>query len=184
VAVGTTDRPPVDRPPVRARSGRRPLPPLVFLLILAVVALGVWWYVLRQDSAREQAQQAAACSSSAQAPPSVAPSTVTVRVLNATDETGLASTVAKDLQARGFTVSEFGNDSSGRKITGVGELRHGDSGRQAAAYLKLYVPGAHDYVDTRATSSVDVVLGPDFKQLATADQVAAALKPGARSASC
>lgn len=177
MSVGTTDR-----PPVRARSGRRPLPPLIFLLVLAVVALGVWWYVLHQNSA-DQASRAAACSSAAQAPPSLAPSTVTVRVLNATDQAGLAGTVAKDLQARGLTVSEVGNDSSGRKVTGVGEIRHGPRGAQAAAYMRAYVKGASDYLDTRATATVDVVLGPDFKQLATPEQVAAALKPGSAAAS-
>lgn len=170
-----------DRPPVRARSGRRPLPPLIFLLVLAVVALGTWWYVLRQDDADRRAQEAA-CASAAAAPPSLVPSTITVRVLNATDEKGLAQTVAKDLQARGLTVSEFGNDSSGRKITGMGELRHGARGREAASYLRAYLPGATDYVDTRATATVDVVIGPDFKQVATPDQVAAALKPGAKAA--
>jgi hypothetical protein len=175
VSVGTTDR-----PPVRARSGRRPLPPLIFLLVLAVAALGTWWYVLRQNSADEAAHQAA-CSSAAVAPPSFAPSALTVRVLNATDQQGLAQTVAKDLQARGFAVSEFGNDSTGRKISGVGEIRHGPRGREAAAYLKVYLPGAADYLDTRATSSVDLVLGPEFKQLATSDQVAATLKGAAKA---
>jgi hypothetical protein len=168
-----------DRPPVRARSGRRPFPPLIFLLVLAVVALGTWWYVLRQDSADRQAQQAA-CASAASAPASLAPTTVTVRVLNATDERGLAQTVGKDLQSRGFTVTEFGNDSSGRKITGIGELRHGARGREAASFLRAYLPGAKDYVDTRATATVDLVIGPQFKQLATPDQVAAALKPGTK----
>jgi hypothetical protein len=178
--VGTTDR-----PPVRARSGRRPLPPLIFLLVLAVAALGVWWYVLRQHSDDLAAQQAA-CSSAAAAPPSLAPGTVTVRVLNATGQRGLAATVARELQSRGFTVTEYGNDSSGRTITGVGEIRHGARGREAAAYLGVYFKGASDYLDTRATATVDVVIGPDFKQVATQDQVATALEPGsaAASASC
>ena len=42
-----------ERPPVRPRSGRRPLPPLIFLLVLAVAAGAVWWNVLRQDSERK-----------------------------------------------------------------------------------------------------------------------------------
>ena len=45
-------RPAPDRALVRARSGRRPLPPLIFLLVLAVAAAGVWCYVLRQDDGR------------------------------------------------------------------------------------------------------------------------------------
>jgi hypothetical protein len=172
------------RPPVRARSGRRPLPPLIFLLVLAVVAAGTWWYVLRQENARE-ASQAAACSSAAAAPPSLTPSSVTLRVYNATDQKGLAGSVAKVLQARGFKVTEIANDRSGRKVTGVGEVRHGPRGDDAAAFVKAFLPGASDYQDTRASSTVDVVLGPDFKQLSTPDQVSAALKSGAAAqASC
>jgi hypothetical protein len=172
--------PTANRPPVRARSGRRPLPPLIFLLVLALAALGVWWYVLRHSDTQQV--QSAACGSATAAPPSLEPSSVTVRVLNATDQSGLAQTVAKDLQGRGFAVSDVGNDSSGRKVAGVGEIRHGTQGRQAATYLRAYLPGATDYLDTRATGSVDLVIGPDFAQLATQDQVAAALKPGAKAA--
>jgi LytR cell envelope-related transcriptional attenuator len=175
VSVGTTER-----PPVRARSGRRPLPPLIFLLVLAVAALGTWWYVLHKSDVDQKARDAA-CSSAAAAPPSLEPSTLTVRVLNGTDQQGLAATVAKELQSRGFTVSEFGNDSSGRKLTGVGEIRHGARGRESAAYLRVYLPGSSDYLDTRATATVDLVIGPEFKQLATPDQVAAALKPDAKA---
>jgi hypothetical protein len=172
------------RPPVRARSGRRPLPPLIFLLVLAVAAAGTWWYVLRQENARE-ASQAAACSSAASAPPSLAPSSVTLRVYNATDKKGLAGTVAKALQARGFKVTEIANDRSGRKVTGVGEIRHGPRGDDAAAFVTAFLPGATDYQDTRASATVDVVLGPEFKQLSTPDQVSAALKSGAAAqASC
>jgi hypothetical protein len=50
-----------ERPPVRPRSGRRPLPPLIFLLVLALAALGVWWNVLRQEK-QEIAEEAEACA--------------------------------------------------------------------------------------------------------------------------
>jgi cbb3-type cytochrome oxidase subunit 3 len=170
-----------ERPPVRPRSGRRPLPPLIFLLVLALAALGVWWNVLRQDNA-QRADQAAACKTAQQAAPSLDPSTIAVRVLNATDTAGLAQTVATDLQARGFTVAEVGNDSSGREVTGTGEVRHGPRGNQVAAYVALLLPGAGDFLDTRATEQVDVVLGPDFTALATPEEVAAAVAPASGAA--
>jgi hypothetical protein len=165
-----------ERPPVRPRSGRRPLPPLIFLLVLAVAAVAVWWYVIRQED-QKTADQAAACSSVAAAPPSLDPSTVNVRVYNATDTAGLATTVASALKDRGFTVGEVANDTSGREVTGVGELRHGPRGADHASFVRLFLPGAGDYPDTRADETVDVVIGPEFKTLATADQVAAALAP-------
>src|SRR3954469_14377871 len=153
-----------ERPPVRARSGRRPLPPLIFLLVLALAALGTWWYVVRQDDART-AKQAAACATAKPAPPSLDPKTVSVRVFNATDTAGAATRVAIALKARGFTVAEVANDSSGRKVTGVGEIRHGRRGKDPAAFLAAFLPGAGDYEDTRATAQVDLVIGPDYKSL-------------------
>ena len=135
-----------ERPPVRARSGRRPLPPLIFLLVLALAALGVWWKVMQQHEAQ---------------------------------------TVAGDLQGRGFVVDEIANDPTDREVTGVGEVRHGPRGNDAARYLTVFLPGASDFLDTRATAQVDLVLGPDFQTLATPEQVAAALQPAASaSAAC
>ena len=170
-----------ERPPVRPRSGRRPLPPLIFLLVLAVAALAVWWYVIRQEKQHVQAQQAA-CQTVAEAAPSLDPATVNLRVFNATDTAGLAQTVAAALQERGFVVDEIANDSSGREVTGIGELRHGPRGSDAATYVRLLLPGAGDYLDTRATEQVDVVVGPDFSTLATPEEVAAALAPVADAA--
>jgi LytR cell envelope-related transcriptional attenuator len=187
-ASGAPARPggrPPSGPPVRPRSGRRPLPPLVFLTVLALAAAGTWVYVLKHSTDQQNAQ-AAACASAEAAPPSLDPGSVSVRVLNATDTKGLANTVSQDLKDRGFTVTDPDNDRSGRKVTGVGEIRHGKRGDTAARYVAAYLPGAKDYVDTRATASVDLVIGPDFKQLASAGQVAAAVRraASASAASC
>jgi hypothetical protein len=165
-----------ERPPVRPRSGRRPLPPLIFLVVLAVAAAAVWWYVIRQEK-QQEATQAAACSTAQAAPPSLDPTTVSLRVYNATDTAGLAQTVAAALKDRGFVVDEIANDSSGREVTGVGELRHGPRGTDAARYMTLVLPSVGDYLDTRADATVDVVIGPEFTTLATPDEVAAALAP-------
>ena len=172
-----------ERPPVRPRSGRRPLPPLIFLLVLAVAAVAVWWYVIRQEE-QHVADQEAACSTVAEAPPSLDPAAVNLRVYNATDTAGLAQTVATALKERGFTVGEIANDTSGREVTGVGELRHGPRGTDAVDYVRLVVPGAGDFQDTRADETVDVVIGPEFSTLATPEDVAAALAPAEDAAAC
>ncbi|MGY1644339.1 LytR C-terminal domain-containing protein [Geodermatophilus sp. SYSU D00703] len=169
--------PPTDRPAVRPRSGRRPLPPLIFLLVLALAALAVWWNVLQDEQDRDAAQ-AAACDTAAAAPPSLDPSTLSVRVFNATDTAGLAQQVAADLQGRGFVVDEVANDPTDREVTGVGEIRHGPRGSDAAAYLALFLQGAGDFLDTRATAQVDLVLGPEFTfpdSLSSPEELAAAL---------
>lgn len=173
--------PTADRSAVRLRSGRRPVPPLIFLLVLALAALAVWWNVF--DTQGEQdAAQAQACASASAAPPSLDPATVTLRVFNATDQGGLAQEVAAGLQQRGFVVAEIANDPTERDVTGVGELRHGPRGSEAAAYVGLVVPGMGDFLDTRATAQVDVVIGPEFvlpQGIAAPEEVQAALAAGA-----
>jgi hypothetical protein len=168
----TQQRP--ERPPVRARSGRRPIPPLVFLLVLALAALGVWWNVLREDAERREVA-AAACSSAAAAIPSLDPAEVTVRVLNASNLSGRARQVADALQNRGFVISEVGNHGTNREVTGVGEVRYGPRGRDAGRFLSLQAPRVNLYQDTRANATVDLVIGPEWDQLASPDQIQSAL---------
>ena len=165
----------------RPRSGRRPLPPLIFLLVLAVIALGVWWKVFG-DAAAEEERQEAACAVASAAPPQLDPATVRLRVFNATDTAGLAQQVAADFQGRGFIVAEVANDPTDREVTGIGEIRHGHPGSEAAAYMAVYLPGANDWLDTRATDLVDVVLGPDFTALPSPEEVAAVLNPASSAA--
>jgi hypothetical protein len=177
-----------ERPPVRPRSGRRPLPPLIFLLVLALAALGVWWNVLRAEENKKEAASgsADACAAEEAAPvEALDPASVNVRVLNATDTAGLATDVADELRARGFVVDEVANDQSGRDVTGPGEIRHGSRGNAAAAYMAQLLPGAGDYPDTRATAQVDLVLGPEFQfpgSLATVEDMAAAPASGSAAA--
>jgi len=173
-----------DRPPVRARSGRRPLPPIIFLLVLAIAALGVWWNVFRADS-EHRADLQAACSTASAAAPSLDPTTVHLRVRNATDTQGLAGQATQALQSLGFVVDQTDNDDSGREVKGVGEIRFGPRGADTARFVGLYLPKATLYQDTRATAVVDVVIGPDFdpaSSVATAEDAAGALAAGASAA--
>ena len=166
-----------ERPTVRARSGRRPLPPIIFLLVLGLIATGVWWNVFRQD-AELQAQQDAECAEAEAAPQALDPATVSVRVYNASDQGGIAQSVADDLRARGFTIAEVANDPTNREVAGVGEVRHGVGGKSIAAFLALYLPGADLWQDVRSDQKVDLVLGPEFvigQSLASDDVVNAVL---------
>jgi len=159
------------RPP---GSRRRPLPALIFLLVLALAALFVWWNVLGDEDARNEAQ-AAACSSAGDVPVSLDPTTVTLRVYNASDVAGKAAEVKTTLESRGFVVQEAANDPTDNDVTGVGELRYGSQGKEIAAFMRLYVPGATDRGDSRSSGLVDLVLGPDFTGLASQETVDAAL---------
>lgn len=154
-------------------SSRRPIPPLIFLVILFVVAAGVWVKVLSDDEARETSS-AEECAP----PPTVSamdPATVQARVLNATDIGGLGAQAQADLTGRGFVIIATENDRSGRTVTGVGELRHGARGAEQAAYLALYLPNIVLVQDSRADALLDVALGPDYTGLAPTEAVDTAL---------
>jgi hypothetical protein len=169
---------------VRSHSGRRPVLPLLFLLVLAAGTVVVWMSVFAQDRAQSK-DAAAACATASAAPRSLDPSAFTVRVLNSTGTAGLAQQVATNLRDKGFSVGEVGNDGSGRQVTGAGEVRHGPRGNDAAVYLRQYVKGVTDYPDTRADGTVDLVLGPDFQfpgNLLTAEELSAAAESQAAAA--
>jgi hypothetical protein len=158
------------------RRTRRPIPGLVFLLLLALAALAVWFNVLSDEERRDE-ERAAACSSAAAVPTEVDPATFTVNVLNASDVAGEAGKVAETLRSRGFTIGLTENDRSGNEVTGVGEVRFGPGRDGLARYVALQMPGAGERQDGRAEATVDVVIGPEFAGLASQDVVAAALVP-------
>lgn len=171
-ATGT--RPAKASPAVRRRvTSRRPIPPLIFLVILAVIALGVWFKVLQTDQARSSSE-----TDVCPAPPTVTaldPASIQIRVLNATDTAGLAAQVSAEVVGRGFSVTETDNDRSGRTVLGVGELRYGGRGADKAAFVALFVPGITLVRDTRADDLIDIVLGPEYVGLATPEAIAIAI---------
>jgi len=162
------------RPPVRRRvSSRRPIPPLIFLVVLAVAALFVWYNVLRSDQARPSSD-ADACP----APPTVTaldPATIRLRVYNASDISGLAAQATAEFVGRGFTVTVTENDRTGRDVLAVGELRYGPRGAEKAAFVALFVPGITLVRDTRSDDLIDIALGPNYVALAAPEAVVAAI---------
>lgn len=162
------------RPPIRRRvSSRRPIPPLIFIVVLAVVALGVWFKVLQTEQARPSAD-ADACP----APPTVTamdPAAIRVRVFNATPTAGLAAQATAEFLGRGFAVTATDNDRSGREVLGVGEVRYGRRGADQAAFVALFAPGITLIRDTRSDDLIDIALGPDYVGLAPPEAVAIAI---------
>ncbi|MBA3338924.1 MAG: LytR C-terminal domain-containing protein [Geodermatophilaceae bacterium] len=172
--AGTATRTAQAPPPVRRRvSSRRPIPPLIFLVVLAVVALGVWFKVLQTDQARSSSE-ANVCPT----PPTVTaldPATIQIRVLNATPTAGLAAQVTAEFVGRGFPVTETDNDRSGRTVLRIGELRYGARGAKKAAFVALFVPGVTLVRDTRSDDLIDIALGPEYVGLAAPEAVAIAI---------
>ncbi|RAO02556.1 hypothetical protein GAR06_01642 [Micromonospora saelicesensis] len=95
---------------------------------------------------------------------------VKINVFNATDQPGLAHTVADEFSNRQFQVKKTGNE---KKVNSVAVLRYGPKGVGSAHLLQAYflnnaTPG---YDPKRTDDIVDVVLGNNFQQLATTTEV-------------
>lgn len=94
-----------------------------------------------------------------------------VNVLNHGAGQGAAAKVAKQLPRRNFTVGQVTNDPSLTSVKGVGEVRYGPGGLdQALVVRKLLLPQADLARDYRLGTSVDLVLGGEFTQLAAPDR--------------
>ena len=142
------------------------------LITIGVVLLGLFfafWYALsyyENDASSAQPQIAATPTCRTPDPNEVTPGQVTIRVLNATDRTGLAAATAKDLAALGFRVSGADNDDSDRKAPTVAEVRYGPEGKARARLVRTVLPkGTRTHNDQREGTDVDVVLGREYTDL-------------------
>jgi polyisoprenyl-teichoic acid--peptidoglycan teichoic acid transferase len=99
--------------------------------------------------------------SSGASTPTIATSTVRVRVLNASGTAAVAARTLATLQSSGFASAGTGNDPRGR-ITST-EIRYRSSSAEAARLLATYVPSAQLVVDNTITGADTVlVLGRSF----------------------
>ncbi len=171
---------------------RRPLPALLFILVLGIVASIVWLKVMTSESDATGAAhcdpppaQAAPTTPPAEAPPSPAtlgkpqeinfldravptpPDRVLVRVLNASNTRGAAGMVTETLRTLGFTqVAEPDNDAIyGDEMTCRAQIRFGPQGEAAARTLSLVEPCAELVRDDRQDATVDLAIGDSFDDL-------------------
>jgi LytR cell envelope-related transcriptional attenuator len=149
---------------VRPSATRRPLPALVFLLVLALLTAIVWWRVIHRASSEATPTPSPSCSPTA-ITVVPAPGAVTLHILNGTTRNGLAASVRASLAKDGFIVADIGNDDV--PLASVAEIRFGPSGRAAARLVAYYVPGATLIGSARTDNQVEISLGAKFKALAT-----------------
>ncbi|MGI8880029.1 MAG: LytR C-terminal domain-containing protein [Jatrophihabitans sp.] len=158
-----------------ANAVRRPVPAIVFLLILSLLAAIVWWRVLhRASDASTPKGTKSNCSTSAPSKPVTlpAPKAVSLTVLNGNGKSGLAATISNQLKARGFKIAKYGNDDP---VTGVAEIRYTTKFATAATVVKAYLPGATLVPLDGTAAGVTVSLGAKFAALASAAAVKKAL---------
>ncbi|MEO6955908.1 MAG: LytR C-terminal domain-containing protein [Antricoccus sp.] len=164
--------------PARRPGGRRPIPPLIFLLVLAILALGVWWKVIHKNE--KASSTPAACSSSA-SPDVVAKlatvSTIKVHVQNGSSQAGLAAAIGTELTGRGFTVLDIGNAPGNAEITTAGQIQYGPKGDFAAAVLSHEMMGFElVMIKSIADDSVTVVAGQAYQGMTDPTKAAALVK--------
>lgn len=136
---------------------------LVLALLLALVlalAFMQGWFGLGQGGEDDAAQTTAVSVP----PPSMTPEEVTLNVFNATDRAGLAGRTAEALRERGFEVEGVDNSDP---VEGAGVIRYGPDGQQQAELLAETIDqGLVLDLDEREGTAVDLVLGPDWTDLA------------------
>ncbi|HVV10064.1 envelope integrity protein Cei [Amycolatopsis sp.] len=163
----------------RGYRKRRPLPALIVIAVLGLVAMAVWVRaissrsdideLLRCDPAPTPAQGMTYTSLSHSALDDTAPippEKIAVKVLNASQARGQASITTESLRELGFTqIGAPENDPAypnGVEAKCHGQIRFGDNGVSAARTLSLVLPCVELVKDTRADASVDVSIGSGF----------------------
>jgi hypothetical protein len=153
---------------------RQPLPALVFILALCLLAALVWWRVLHRDDRRAPAQPPCTPPVTQKLTQLPAPGSVTLSVLNSTQRNGLGAAVAAVLKQDGFLIpAKAANDST--PVAGVAEIRYGPTAVAGATLLSYYLPGASLVRTASATSTVVLSLGARYQRTATPADVQAKL---------
>jgi hypothetical protein len=133
---------------------------LVVIGVLAVIALStVVWAIIKDDQTKPSTQQACELGTKVQTaiPPAAA---VKLRIFNATDITGLATTAKTQLQQAGFKTITTGNASDA--VDATAEVRYGPAGVGAAYLVRAHVKNSTATPDDRKDDSVDLILGNDY----------------------
>jgi LytR cell envelope-related transcriptional attenuator len=181
-------------------SVRRPIPAVVFILLLSLLSAIVWYRVLNRTPATAQkagtpattthscAPKAATTSAKSKTPAAKTPAkvvpvvwprtaSVNVTVLNGTSRAGLAKSVATQLRARGFKIGTITNDTV--DTVTVTQVRYGPKLATAAKLVQLYLPGSRLVPNTGKAVTVTVSLGSSYSRLSTNAAVAKAKRTAA-----
>lgn len=151
---------------------------LVVGTLAALAAAFVVWAIMRDSQTKDEGAERRCREGDKPAATAMpASKSVTVNVYNDTDEVGLAKRIAAKLKDRGFKIGKVAQDDDPNVVKGTAELRYGPKGLGGAYLLSAHIAGADLLPDTeRADASVDVVLGQEFKQLASPAEVNDALR--------
>jgi LytR cell envelope-related transcriptional attenuator len=99
------------------------------------------------------------------------PAEVTIKVYNGTNTAGLAERVSNEFENRRFKAEKPGESKT--KYKGVAEIRFGPDAVGRAQLLRAYflAQSKMSYNAKRKGALVDIVIGSEFRQLATTTEV-------------
>nr|WP_296066100.1 LytR C-terminal domain-containing protein [uncultured Actinoplanes sp.] len=99
------------------------------------------------------------------------PAEVTVRIFNGTNTAGLAESVTNEFKNRRFVTQKPAESRT--KYKGVAEIRFGPDAVGRAQLLRAYflAQSKMSYNPKRKGAVIDIVIGKDFRQLATTTEV-------------
>jgi hypothetical protein len=134
---------------------------LVIIGVLAIVALSTVVWAIAKDDQTKPRNTADSCLNDLKVQTDIpVPSTVRLKVYNATDRTGLANAAKKQLLAAGFRNITTHNASDAVEATA--EVRYGPAGVGAAYLVRAHVKNSTAAPDDRKDASVDLILGNDY----------------------
>lgn len=145
---------------------------LIVVGVLALLGLGFVGFALAKDSQSGAVTTQTCPEGWPRVDLALKPAeSIKINVFNATDKAGLADQVADDFTNRKFKVVKKGNDKKG--LDKVAALRFGPKAYSSAHLLRAYFldEAVVEYDPAREDDVVDVVIGDDFKQLATTTEV-------------
>ncbi|UQS26137.1 MULTISPECIES: envelope integrity protein Cei [Amycolatopsis] len=157
---------------------RRPLPALIVIGVLGLIAMFIW---VRAITSKQDIDAALRCDPPPTPPPGVTYTNlgytaldgttpvpadrIAVKVLNASEKRGQAAITTESLRQLGFTqIAPPENDPAYATAEAAcrGQLRFGDNGSSAARTLSLVVPCVELVRDNREDASVDLAIGSAF----------------------
>jgi hypothetical protein len=149
----------------------------IVVAVLAVAAIVVVVVALVRDS---QGDAAAGRDCPAGAPTATVTlpqhsNQVKLRVLNGTRVVGKADVVSEEFKNRGFLMQPPADSKS--KFAKIAIIRYGPKSVGAAQWIRAYFLGeaVAQYNATRTTDVIDIVVGDQYRQLATTTEVSQSL---------
>lgn len=141
----------------------------LFLILLGAGVYGIgylqgWWGGTPAGTTQGQTPGDDQTST---APPALPdPADIAVNVYNTTERAGLANRTGEAVGALGYQVGDVGNEPTGETADGVGVVRFGPEGADAAQVVQEQLAPDAELVEVdREDATVDLLLGPDFVEL-------------------